>query len=118
MKSGKHTKTFLIWLAFFNWPPVLFWISKPLSFFPFLFWINIPALWLGLARAVGQPHYDIQEFGALPKTPLAWLLIFAFWASLSAAMTVATAFFPGLTYRNRIDRKDSANQEVDQSNRF
>ncbi len=99
----KYTITFLIWWVLFNWPPILMWVPflKLFCFLPVLFWINIPALWFGLAKAIGQPHYDIQEFGAVPQTPLSWILIVGFWVLLSAAMTVATAYFPRLLFRNR-----------------
>lgn len=82
MMNRKHLKTFLIWMALLNWPPILNAIPFPfcrlLGFLPFLLWVNIPALWAGLAKLTGKPHFDIQEFGAMPLTPLAWLLIAAF----------------------------------------
>lgn len=119
--NRKDIKTFLIWLAILNWPPVLIHISEwfsrlphysmPVSFLkllsglPYLLWINIPALWLGLARGIGKPHYDIQEFGALPQTVLAWGLIAAFWILVAIGLTFLTAVYPGLLYRKR--KKDT-----------
>jgi hypothetical protein len=99
--NRRHIKSWLIWLALFNWPAVLIWIPffRILCFFPLLLWINIPALFLGLATVVGKPHYDIQEFGAVPKTPLAWILIVAFWSLAALGMAAATAYYPGLVYR-------------------
>jgi len=40
-----------------------------------LFWINIPAQWCGLGDLMGERHYVFEEFGALPQTPLSWVLI-------------------------------------------
>ncbi len=107
----KHIKTFVTWLAFFNWPPVLIWVPplRLVCFLPLLLWINVPALGLGLAKAVGQPHYDVQEFGAMPQTPLAWILIAGFWSLLSLGLTVATAHFPGLVYRKH--KEETPNHE-------
>ena len=95
MLKKKHVKTFLIWLALLNWPPILFHVPplRGLCFLPFLFWINIPALWLGLAKLIGKSDYDIQEFGAIPLTPLAWALIASFWILLAAGLTLATDLF-------------------------
>jgi hypothetical protein len=92
-------KAFLAWLAFFNWPPVLIWIPflRFLCFFPFLFWLNIPGLWLGLAASIGKPHFEVHEFGAVPQTLLAWLVIVAFWTLLAAGCTVLTVIVRNAT---------------------
>lgn len=105
MLKKKHVKTFLIWLALLNWPPILILVPplRGLCFLPYIFWINIPALWLGLAKLIGKPHYDIQEFGAMPQTPLAWALIASFWILLAAGLTLATALF-----RSKLKSKRSA----------
>ena len=110
MMKRKHTVTFLIWLALFNWPPILMWVPflKLFCFLPALFWINIPAQWCGLGDLMGERHYVFEEFGALPQTPLSWVLIVVFWMLLSALMTVATAFFPGLLFRK--NKKGTPNQ--------
>jgi hypothetical protein len=104
MKS-LHIKTFVIWSALLNWPIVLCWVPvsevKMLCFIPALFWINIPALWLGLAKLIGKPHYDIQEFGAVPKSLLAWTLIVVFWLLVAAVLTAATTFVRRRFYRER-----------------
>jgi len=95
MLKKKHVTTFLIWLTLLNWPPILI-LVPPLRgwcFLPYIFWINIPALWLGLAKLFGKAHYDIQEFGAIPHTPLAWALIASFWILLAAGLTLATDLF-------------------------
>jgi hypothetical protein len=96
-------KTFLIWSVFLNWPPILVWIPpvRGLCFLPFLFWINIPALWLGLARLFGHPHYDIQEFGALPQTVFAWMLIVIFWLLVAVAGAMATTIIRQLFTKKR-----------------
>ena len=93
MKST-HIKIFLFWLVVLNWPPVLIGIPFLclLCFLPFLFWINIPALWLGLGRCIGPPHYEIGAFGALPQTPLAWIGVAAFWTLLAVVLTIGISF--------------------------
>lgn len=113
MMNRKHIKIFLIWMAFLNWPPVLFLIPVDLlrmvCFLPYLFWINIPALWLGLAKAIGKPHYDIQEFGAMPLTPLSWILIAAFWIVAAMACTAGTTFISGMLNRRRRNKTETSN---------
>ena len=85
----KYVKVFLFWLALFNCSPIL--IRIPLLggiifFLPLLFWINIPGFLLAIL--IGQPHYDIQEFGVVPQTLLAWFLIATFWILLSVGLTI------------------------------
>jgi hypothetical protein len=94
MKKKKYIKLFLLWLALFNWPMVLIWVPflRLPCFLPALFWINIPALWCGLAKTIGEPHFKIEEFGAMPLTPFSWILITLFWVVLAVIMTVVTAF--------------------------
>lgn len=104
MKNGiirKHGVTFLIWLAFFNWPPILVWIPSlgAACFLPFLFWINIPALWLGLADLVGKPHFIVEEFGAVPQTTVAWVLIALFWITAALGMTVIAGLIVELVFQ-------------------
>lgn len=103
MMTRRHLKTFLVWMALLNWPPILVWIPflRLLCFLPFLFWINIPALGLGLAKLIGTPHYDIQEFGAMPLTAFSWILIALFWLLLAIGLTILTSSFPGVLCRNR-----------------
>jgi hypothetical protein len=113
----KYVIILFFWLALMNWPLVLMLIPLPrlpCLFMPFLLWINIPALWLGLAKTIGQPHYDIQEFGALPQTPLAWILIAAFWSLLAIGITVviaATVELPRLL-RKRLEKKKASNNVI------
>ena len=115
MMKKKHVKTFLIWVALLNWPPVLIWVPllHLLCFLPYLFWINVPALWLGLARFVGKPHYDIQEFGAMPLTPLSWILIAGFWALMALGLTILTAFIRGLLQRKRKMKEEASGHGAD-----
>lgn len=91
-------------MALLNWPVVLCRVPifevKMVCFIPALYWINIPALWLGLAKLIGQPHFDIQEFGAMPLTPLSWILIAAFWVLVAIGLTIATFFFTSLSTRD------------------
>ena len=114
----EHVIIFLIWLALVNWPAVLVWIPfvRVLCFLPYLCWINIPALWLGFAESIGQPHYDIQEFGALPQTAFAWFLIAAFWILLAIGLTVVTAQLARLLYRKQKGKKETSNKEMDPTN--
>jgi len=93
-------RTFLFWLVFFNWPPVVIWIPflRALAFLPYMLWINIPVLWCGLGKLLGQTHYDfigkpqhyLQEFGPIPLTPLSWILVVAFWILIAAGLTAIT----------------------------
>ena len=115
MMKRKHIKTFAIWIVLLNWPPILFWIPadllRLLCFLPYLFWINIPALWLGLAKLIGKPHYDIQEFGAMPLTVFSWILIVLFWVLVAVGLTALTAHFPGILYRKPKKQKGASNNE-------
>ncbi len=97
----KHVKHLLILTAVLNSPAILFWIPGlgMLFILPFFFWINIPALWFGLAKLIGKPHYEISAFGASPQTPLAWLLIVGFWTLLAFGLTVMAAYVPELKWR-------------------
>ena len=96
-------KSFLIWVALLNWPPLLFWIPSllPLTFLPYLFWINIPALFLGLAKIFGPAHYDVQEFGAIPQTVFAWTCIVVFWLFIAAMLTAMTGFLSRRLHKMR-----------------
>jgi hypothetical protein len=112
----KHVKTFLIWMVVLNWPPLL-WLTqydflRLLCMLPYLFWINIPALWLGIAKLIGKPHYDIQEFGAMPLTVFSWVPIIAFWVLVAIGLSVLTAYFPGFPgvyYQSRKKKETASN---------
>jgi hypothetical protein len=99
-------------MVLLNWPIVLCRIPVPeiklMCFIPALFWINIPALWFGLAKLIGKPHYDIQEFGAMPLTPFAWVLIAAFWILLAFGCAAVTVQFSGMFYRKRQEKRESS----------
>jgi hypothetical protein len=112
--TRRHIKTFLIWMVVLNWPPLL-WLMhsdflRLVCFGPYLFWINIPALWLGLAKLIGMPHYDIQEFGAMPLTPFSWFLIVVFWFFAAMVCTVATTFVAGVFNRRRETKTQTSNK--------
>ena len=98
-----HVKNFLILTVLLNWPPILFQIPffLPLSFFPYLLWINIPALWLGLAKLFGPGHYNVAEFGAMPMTAFAWILLVVFWLLVAAVLPAINAFFLRLHRKER-----------------
>jgi hypothetical protein len=115
MTRSRTVRTFLIWTALLNWPPLLIWVPflRLACFFPLLLWINIPALWLGLARLIGKPHYDVQEFGAMPLTPFSWILLAGFWVAVAIGLTILTASFPGLMYRNRKVEDATSHETLD-----
>jgi hypothetical protein len=94
----RHVKNMLVLTVVLNSPAIFIWIpwTNLIFFMPFLFWINIPALWCGLAGWTGTRHFDVQEFGAMPLTPLAWLLIVAFWTLVAAGLTLLAAGVPRL----------------------
>jgi hypothetical protein len=94
----KHAKTLLTFGLLLNSPAILVWLPplKLLFFLPFLYWINLPGRYL--ERWIGKPHYEIHEFGVLPQTPLAWLLIVAAWMLPALALTAATACLPDLKW--------------------
>ncbi len=98
-----HVKNFLILTVLLNWPPVLFQIPffYPLTFFPILFWVNIPALWLGLAKVFGEGHYKVAEFGAMPLTAFAWIVLVVFWLFVAAVLTAINAFFLRLSHKDK-----------------
>lgn len=106
--NSKHLETFLTWVALLNWPPVFILVPSTIiqmvSFLPYLFWINIPGHWLGIALVIGEPHFGISAFGALPQTPLSWVLIVGFWVLVAAAATI----LPELL---NIKRKNKLNNE-------
>lgn len=96
-------KTWLVWLLFFNWPFFVGLIPplRAIVFFPLLFWINIPSMWLGLGKAVGEPHFKVDGFGVLPVTAWGWGALFAFWTGVAVLLTLLTLAFPELMYRRR-----------------
>ena len=103
MMNKKHVKTFLIWMALLNWPPVLIWIPfcRLPFFLGFLLWINVPVQRFGLAKLMGGAHYRIQEFGAMPQTTFSWILIAAFWFLAAIALTALTAMFSAMSNHKR-----------------
>lgn len=62
------------------------------------------ALRLGLAKVIGKPHYDIQEFGVMPLTPLSWILIVSFWILMAVVLTLVTAL---IQRKLEISKKES-----------
>jgi hypothetical protein len=109
--QAKTFKTLLFCIALLNSPAIVILIPSLtfLLFFPFLFWINIPALWFGLAKQFGQQHYLLSAFGAEPQTPLAWLLITGFWTVIAIGITAVDAALNaiGWTSRCKIPRRFS-----------
>jgi len=80
-------KLFIGILLLLHVPPLLMLIPVlgALAFLPWLFWINIPGIPMA---ALGVPFFDIQEFGAVPKGGLAWLLIVLFWVAVAFCLTL------------------------------
>lgn len=99
--TAKHVKKLLLLAAVLNTPGMLIWIPWIGILFqlPFLFWINIPVLWLGLRNLVGKQHYEISAFGASPQTAVGWFLIVAFWTLLAGMVTVVAAYLPEMKWR-------------------
>lgn len=97
----KHLKNLLILAAVLNSPAILIWIPAigTLFLLPFSFWVNVPAMFFGVADLVGKQHYEISAFGASPQTALGWFLIAAFWTLLAIALTVIAAYVPELKWR-------------------
>ena len=77
-------KKFILLSLFLNCPPLLAFTKIDVLFIPMLFWINIPVLWTGIARAMGEGHFKIAEFGAMPLSSTAYIVITSFWLFLAA----------------------------------
>jgi hypothetical protein len=74
-------------MGLLNWP-VLFLGSSQFVILPLL-WLNI-AEHLGFLYLIGKPHFINSEFGLLPGTPFAWVLIVLFWSLLAWGLTIIT----------------------------
>ncbi len=107
MMKRHHAITFLIWMAVFNWPPILdrLCFRIPSCVLPFLFWVAIPVRYCGLGDLMGEQHYILGGGEALLLTPLAWMLTIMFWVLLSAAITATTVLCSGRLYRRRNNKK-------------
>ena len=84
-------RRFLLLSFIFNLPPILAITKIGLLFLPLLFWANIPVLWTGIATAMGNTHFEIKEFGALPQTVSAYAIIIIFWLLIAALITLITS---------------------------
>ncbi|MEE9271309.1 MAG: hypothetical protein V3V49_13735 [Candidatus Krumholzibacteria bacterium] len=86
----RDLKLFGVLLLIVNLPPIIVYSGTPFAFIfmflPALFWVNVPGI--PLALVLGEPHFDVQEFGAMPKDPLAWALIISFWIVAPYAATL------------------------------
>lgn len=91
MFTAFSIRRFLILSLLFNLPPILVVLKAGLLFLPLLFWVNIPVLWTGLAEAMGEAHFKIEEFGALPQSATAYAVIVVFWLALAALITAITS---------------------------
>lgn len=90
-------KRFLLLSLILNLPPIFAITKIGFLFLPLLFWINIPVLWTGIAKALGDTHFKIEEFGAMPQSILAYAIIIAFWLVIAALVTLIS--------NNRLDSK-------------
>jgi len=84
-------KRFLAISLIFNLPPVLAITKISFLFLPLLFWVNIPVLWTGIAKAMGGSHFKIEEFGALPQSVTAYIVVISFWLILAGLITLVTS---------------------------
>ena len=84
-------KLFLLISFILNLPPILAVTKIGLLFLLLLFWVNIPVLWTGIAKAMGSTHFKIEEFGALPQTVSAYAIIIMFWLLIAALITLITS---------------------------
>ena len=84
-------KLFLLISFILNLPPILAVTKIGLLFLPLLFWVNIPVLWTGIAKAMGSTHFKIEEFGALPQTVSAYAIIIMFWLLIASLITLITS---------------------------
>ena len=74
-----------------NLPPILAVTKIGILFLPLLFWVNIPVLWTGIAKAMGDTHFVIKEFGAMPQSVLAYTIIILFWLLVAGLLTLITS---------------------------
>ncbi len=84
-------KRFLVISLIFNLPPILAITKIGLLFLPLLFWVNIPVLWTGVAKIMGETHFKIEEFGALPQSVTAYVIVISFWLLLAGLITIVTS---------------------------
>jgi len=81
-------KRFALLSLIFHIPPILSFTKIGILFIPMLFWINIPVLWTGIARAMGEEHFKVREFGAMPQSITAYIVIISFWLLLSVILSL------------------------------
>ena len=84
-------KRFVVIGLIFNLPLLLSVTKVGLLFLPFLFWVNIPVLWTGVAKTMGESHFKIEEFGAMPQSVTAYVIVISFWLLLAALITLVTS---------------------------
>ena len=106
MILNRKIKSFVFWVILLNWPPVLGWVLSVsaelpfingflfvfalICFFPYFFWINIPASFIGESS-----YFVYREFGAMPQTPLAWIFLAGFWTLIAIVLALLTSYYPG-----------------------
>ncbi len=95
-RMPRFAKMLLIWLLIILWPflilPIPLFRLIPflgaIAFVQLMFLINIPGL--PLARALGLPHFKIEEFGAVPNDAAAYAMILLFWGLMALLLAAAT----------------------------
>ena len=91
MKLNKLVwKRFILIALLFHLPIAAVLVGITGAMLPALFWINIPVLWTGIASAMGESHFLIREFGALPQSVLAYVVISGFWLIVSFAISIVS----------------------------
>ncbi|WP_448564694.1 hypothetical protein [Thalassotalea ganghwensis] len=93
MLTNFSIKRFLLLSLLFNLPPILAITQVSLLFLPMLLWVNIPVLYTGIASLMGTTHFKIAEFGAMPLTITAYIVVVAIWLVLAAIITLLIGRF-------------------------
>lgn len=89
-RRGFSIKRFLVLSLLLNLPPIFAVIKIRVLFLPLLFWVNIPVLWTGIAESMGNTHFKIEEFGAMPQSILAYAVVIIFWLLIAGLVTLIT----------------------------
>ena len=82
--TRRRTKAFFTLLAFFFFPPAIYFLPfegpviliKMLVLIPTILWTTLPAI---LFSQLASSLYEFKEFGAIPQNEIGWGLIIFFW---------------------------------------
>lgn len=61
---------------------------------------------------MGGHHYRVEGFGAMPQTPLSWILIAAFWLIVAIGLTALTAMFAAMRNQKRKEKEEASNKTL------